>query len=250
MTGERSAIHRFGEFVLGDVMLPRVAAPRAKAAAKRALDIDGTLADAYASLGFTHTFYDWEWENAERAFRRAIALNPSCAPAHHWYGLYLAGMGRFEEAHEELRQARELDPLSLIINTNIGWVLYFERHYDRAIEACQRALEMDAHFLSARIKLAWAYEQRGMSREAVAEFCQVLAHDNDDPSFWALLGHAYAVAGQQAEALRMIDEAKKRSARRYVSPYVIAIIYAELDERDHALEWLEKAYEDRSGWLV
>ncbi|RMG55013.1 MAG: hypothetical protein D6723_03670 [Acidobacteria bacterium] len=233
-----------------DVMLPRVAAPRAKAAARRALDIDDTLADAYASLGFTHTFYDWEWENAERAFRRAIALNPSCAPAHHWYGLYLAAKGRFEEAREELHQARELDPLSLIINANIGWVLYFERRYDQAIEACQKTLEMDAHFLSARIKLAWAYEQKGMSREAIAEFRQVLAHDETDPSFWALLGHAYAVAGRKTEAIQMIGEAKDRSARRYLSPYLIAIIYAELDERDRALKWLEKAYEDRSGWLV
>lgn len=230
-----------------DVLPPRDAAPKAKAAATKALEIDHTLAEGHASLAFTLMYYDWDWSGAEREFQRAIELNPSYAEAHHWYGLYLTAMGRFDEAMAEIRRAEGLDPLSLIINTNVGWVFYFRRQYDQAIEQYRKTLEMDPSFLSAHVKLGWAYEQKQMYEEAIAEFQTVLTRLGDD--VLTELGHAYAVAGQKDKAIKVIAQLRGRAKRRYVSPYLVATIYAGLGETDQAFAWLEKSYDSRCGWL-
>jgi TolB-like protein/DNA-binding winged helix-turn-helix (wHTH) protein/Tfp pilus assembly protein PilF len=231
-----------------DVLAPKESAPKAKAAAMRAMEIDDTLAEAHASLAFTLMHYDWDWPGAEREFQRAIELNPNYAAAHHWYGLYLTAMERFDEAMVEMKHAQELDPLSLIINTNVGWVFYFRRQYDQAIEQFRKTLEMDPNFTSAHVKLGWAYEQKGMYEETIAEFQMVLTRIGDD--VLTELGHAYAVAGQRDEATKIIAELRERAKQQYVSPYLVATIYAGLGDKVQAFDWLQKSYENRCGWLA
>jgi TolB-like protein/DNA-binding winged helix-turn-helix (wHTH) protein/Tfp pilus assembly protein PilF len=233
-----------------DLLPPKEAVPQAKAAARKALEIDGTLAEAHDSLAFAHMYYDWDWPGAEREFQRAIELDPNYADVHHWYGLYLAMMGRSDEAMAEMRRAQALDPLSLIINTNVGWLFYFARRYDQAIEQCRKALELDPNFFSARVKLGWAYEQLGMHEQAIAEFQTVLNVSPDDPVLRAMLSRAYALSGRRDEAVKITDQLSEQSQRRYVSPYLVALVYAGLGESDPALDWLEKAYENRCGWLA
>lgn len=231
-----------------DLLPPRDSAPKAKAAATKALELDSTLAEAHASLAFALMHYDWDWSGAEREFQRAVELNPSYAEAHHWYGLYLTAMGRFDQAMTEMKRAQELDPLSLIINTNMGWVFYFQRQYDQAIEHYRRALDMDPNFASARVKLGWAYEQRRMYKDAITQLRTALTLAGD--GVLTELGHAYAVSGQRDEAAKIIAELRERSKQEYVSPYLIATIYAGLGETDPAFAWLEKSYDGRCGWLA
>ncbi|MBI3950869.1 MAG: tetratricopeptide repeat protein [Acidobacteria bacterium] len=233
-----------------DLLPPREAVPKAKAAAKKALELDGTLAEAHASLAFARMYYDWDWQGAESQFQRAIDLNPNYAAVHHWYSLYLAMMGRSDEAMAEMRRAQELDPLSLIINTNVGWLYYFARQYDQAIGQCRKVLEMDANFFSARVKLGWTYEQRGMHEQAIAEFQTVLNVSSDDPALRAMLSRGYALSGRRDEAVRILHQLGEQSQRSYVSPYLIALVYTGLGEKDQAFDWLEKAYENRCGWLA
>lgn len=232
-----------------DELPPKDLAPKAKEAVTKALEIDATLAEAHASLAWTRMHYDWDWAGTEREFQRAIELNPNYAEAHHWYGLYLATRQRFDKAMAELNRARELDPLSLIISTNVGWLFYFARQYDQAIEQYGKTLEMDPNFFPARIKLAYAYAQKGMYEEAISEFQK--AGDNSGGSpFLADLGYAYAIAGKSAEAEKVLDELEGEAAKRYISPFDIAIFYTGLGEKDRAFGWLEKAYEDRNGTLA
>jgi TolB-like protein/DNA-binding winged helix-turn-helix (wHTH) protein/Flp pilus assembly protein TadD len=233
-----------------DVLPPKEAIPRAKAAAEQALAIDSTLAEAHASLGFALARYDWDWIGAEHEFQRAIELKPNYAIAHHWYALQLAMMGRFQQAMMEMNKALELDPLSLIINANIGWLLFFERNYDQAKERLQRTLEMDPNFLSAQVKLGWVYEQQGMYEEAIVQFKNALALSGDDANIIGLFGNSYALSGNKVEAMKIINKLQAQSKQRYISPYWIANIYACLGEKDNAFQWLNKAFEERSGGLV
>jgi serine/threonine-protein kinase len=238
--------------ILGDYSYvpPEEAYPRAKVAAAKALETDDTLAEAHTSLAKAAHLYDWNWLAAERGFQRALALNPSYAPAHHWYAEYLAAMGRVDEAIAEKKRARELDPLSLIINSSEGWVLYFARRYDQAIEQLQKALEMDPNFAVAHLWLGWAYEQKGMYEEAIREFQKAVTLFKGSTYPIASLGHAYAVSGKRGEALKLLNELKELSKRRYVSAYDLALVYAGLGEKDQAFKWLEKAYEERYGWIT
>ena len=233
-----------------DVLPPKEAIPRAKAAAEKALAIDSTLAEAHASLGFALARYDWDWIGAEKELRRAIELKPNYAIAHHWYALQLAMMGRFQEAMIQINKAQDLDPLSLIINANIGWLLFFERNYDQAKERLQRTLEMDPNFMSAHVKLGWVYEQQGMYEQAIAQFNNALALSGDEDNIIGLLGNSYALSGQSSAARKIINKLIAQSKQRYISPYWIANIYACLGEKDNAFQWLNKAFEERSGGLV
>jgi serine/threonine protein kinase/tetratricopeptide (TPR) repeat protein len=233
-----------------DVLPPKETVPKAREAAMKALRLDDMLAEAHASLGYAMMQYDWDRLAAETEFRRAIELNPSYAEAHHWYGLLLATKGRFNDALGEMKQAQELDPLSPIINTNTGWILYFAREYDRAIPIYQKTLEMDPEFAGAHVKLAWAYEQKGLYDGAIAEFRKALILTSDHTAILAMLGRTYAASGQREEAMKVIAELNTRSKQAYISPYLIAAIYAELGQEDQAFQWLEKAYEDRSWWLI
>jgi DNA-binding SARP family transcriptional activator len=232
-------------------LAPREAFPRAKEAAARALEIDETLAEAHASLAFCLESYDWDWAAARREFARAIELKPDCTTAHHWYGLeYLTSVGRLDEAFAEIKRAHELEPLSLSINTDYGFLPYLMRQYDRAIDEYRKALELDQNFVYTHWKLGLAYEQKAMYEEAIAEFQKAVALSGGSPQAVVLLGHAYAVSGRRKEALKVLDELRELSEQRYVSSYRVAAIHLGLGETERAFEWLERAVEEHDAWLV
>jgi serine/threonine protein kinase/Tfp pilus assembly protein PilF len=229
---------------------PKEIIPKAKSAALNALEIDKTLAEAYTSLANIRFDYEWDWSGAEKEFKQAIELNPNYAIAHHWYSHYLAAMGRLDEALFEEKRALDLDPLSLIINTQVGMVFYYSRQYDQAIEQYQKTLEMDPHFVQAHLALGLAYVRKAMVEEAVAEFQKVFTLSGGNPVSAALLAYTYAVSGKRSEALEILDGLLETGKKQYVSSFYIALIYLGLGERDLLYKWLEKAYDERSNYLV
>jgi len=229
---------------------PGEALPKAKAAATKALEIDGSLAEAHASLAFVRLYYDRDWPGAERGFQRAIELNPNYAPARQWYSHLLMARGRTSESISEAKRAVEIDPLSLPANLNMGWQYHWARQYDLAVEHLRKLLEMDPNFEQGHWGLGLAYEQKGMFAEAASEFQKAAALSGGSPVYIAALGHAYAVGGKQAEAMRVRNELEEQSKQRYVPPYWMATLYIGLGEKDQAFRWLEKAYEERSGGLI
>ena len=225
--------------------------PRAKAAAERALAIDDQLAEAHASLGGVMMDYEWNFGESERHFRQAIALNPSYATAHQWYAELLSIIGRTEEALAEINRAKELDPLSLIINLVHGHVLFRGRRYDEAIADYRKTLELDPNFLLPYVWLVHAYEQKGLYEEAIAAHKSAGAFGNN-PRQIGNLGHVYATMGRRDDAIRILGQLMDLSKQRYVPPHAIAVVYAGLRDRDQAMAWLEKAYADRStrmAWI-
>ncbi|HJQ68074.1 MAG TPA: protein kinase [Blastocatellia bacterium] len=231
-------------------MAPKDAFPKAKQAAERALQLDDRLGEAHASLAFVRFGFDWDFAEAEREFARSIELNPGYAAAHQWNAIYLAAMERLEEAKAETTRAQDLDPLSLPIMTNVGWIHHLSRRYDRAIDAYKKALEMDQNFILARRRLGQTYEQKGMYDEAIAEFQKTLAIFGGDTESIAALGHAYAASGREAEAYDVIDKLAELGTQRYIPSYFTARIHTALGHTDQAFEWLEKAYEERYGFLI
>jgi serine/threonine-protein kinase len=224
---------------------PQESFPKAKAAAKRAVELDETLAEAHTSLAATLFYYDRNFPEAEREFRRAIELNPNYATAHHWYGLtYLARMERFDEAIAELKRAQELDPLSLVISADLGNTYIQAHQYDKAIEQLRKTIEMDQSFYFAHWQLGVAYEMKGDFQNAIAEY-QKARQLNDDPWVLALLGHVSAATGRRDEALKILDKLKQISKQRFVYAYGFAVVCAGLGEKDQAFQWLEKSYQDR-----
>jgi tetratricopeptide (TPR) repeat protein len=220
--------------------------PKAKAAATRALEIDDTLSEGHVSLGTVRVFYDWNWSETDKEYRRAIKLNPNYADAHQWYSFYLGVVrGQYSEALAEAKQALQLDPLSLNANQVLADALFTARQYDQAIEQCRKTIELDQNFWWAHESLGALYERRGQFQEAIAELQKARQLDNN-PLILAKLGRAYALSGKRAEAQKLIDELKELSKQRYVSSAIVAEIYAALGERDQTFEWLEKGYEERS----
>jgi tetratricopeptide (TPR) repeat protein len=232
------------------VELPRASGPKAKAAATKALELDDTLAEAHASLGMARMSYEWDWAGAEREFQRAIELDPNYATAHHWYAICLSTAARSEQAIASLKRAQQLDPLSLIINADVGLQQHFARRYDEAIEQVRKALEMDPNFAAGHRTLGMAYEQKGMYSEAIAEFQKALDVSRGNPFALGALGHAYAVSGNREKARQVLSEVLELSKRRYVPPFSTAVIYTGLGDKARALEWLEKAFDDRSLEMI
>jgi len=229
---------------------PKDSLPQAKAAAEKGLDLDGTLGEAHASLAQALLAYDFNFARANREFRRAIELNPNYATAHHWYGeSVLTPLGQFEDGVAELKRALQLDPLSVIINADVGTVLTSARRYDEAIEQLRKTLEMDPSFYYAHYHLGEALEMKGLNEDAVAEYEKATAL-NDDPVPQALLGHLYAKIGRKDEARRILQRLRDSPKERYVSPYLFAMIHLGLGEKDRAIDFLEKTYEDRDGYSI
>jgi len=238
----------YNMLVVYGISQPRDAFPKAKEAATKALSIDGALAEARTSLAFIEHRWDWAREEADRDFQLAIKSKPGYAPAHQWYSSYLVAMGRFDEAIAEAKRAEELEPLSFISNSHLGWIFYLAGRYDEAIEHCKRLLDVDPNFFPAHRYLGLAYEQKGMYTEAIDQFQQGVKLSGS-PLILSLLGHAYAASGKKAEAQRILVELNNQK-QRYVSPYTVATIYAGLGEKDQAFKWLEKAFEERDIWLM
>ncbi|PYO34492.1 MAG: hypothetical protein DMD86_08515 [Candidatus Rokuibacteriota bacterium] len=228
---------------------PRQTMPEAKAAALKALEIDGTLAEAHSSLAMVHLLYDWDLAASEKEFRRALELDPEYTTAHHWYSHCLIALGRTDESLAESKRALELEPLNLVVGVHLGWHYLYARQYDQAIEQFRKTLELDPAFPQAQRYAAWAYLQKGMRQEAIASLRAALGRLGRNPEVEGELGHALGVAGRRAEALAMLEGLRQLSSTRYVSPYSVALVHAGLGDRDQALAWLEKAYVERSDYM-
>jgi TolB-like protein/Tfp pilus assembly protein PilF len=221
--------------------------PRAEAAAKKALEIDETLAEAHTSLAQVLLFYDLDFANSAREFERAIALNPNYATAHHWYADGpLASLGKFDKAIAELKRAQQLDPLSLIINADLGVELVNARRYDEGIAQLRKTIEMDPRFYYARWNLGTALQFNGQLQEALAEY-KTAAELSDDPLLLGLLAQAYAKLGQRGEAVKMLEQLQQLAGRRYVANYAFAIVHMALGEKDKAIDSFERAYHNHAG---
>src|SRR5438552_9108163 len=226
---------------------PRDCYPKATAAAKKALQLDDTLAEAHTTLALAIWLYDFDSAQAIREFQRAIELNPNYAIAHQQYGNNtLAALGRFDDAIVEGKRAVELDPLSLVINTDLGSDYYYARRYDEAIAQLRKTMEMDPRFYITHIVLAQALDAKGDRDAAIGEWQKARAL-NDDPALLGLLGRAYGLSGNKAEAEKNLDQLKKLSKERYVSDYSFALVYLGLGNKEEALRWLEQSYQDRAG---
>jgi tetratricopeptide (TPR) repeat protein len=223
---------------------PREVMPKAKAAAMRALEIDDTLAEAHTSLGRVLQVYDWNWSEAEKEYKRAIELNPRYPVAHQWYGGYLERTGHINEAISERKLALELDPLSTTTSFELGQSYFFAREYDSALEQFQKTLELDPKFGAVYQFLPAVYLQKGMYSVAIAKVSE--APESVDTVSSGVRGHTYAAAGRTREARMMLDQLKELQGQKYISAVSIALIYTGLGEKDEALEWLEKGYDERS----
>jgi TolB-like protein len=231
-------------------MPPGEAFPQAKEAVKNALKLDPMLAEAHTTLAFITLYYDWDWAGAEREFLLAIKLNPNYANAHHWYAEYLSLVGRHEAAIQQSERARDLDPLSSIINTWVGSRYFFARRYDMAIEQYRSVVERDPGFVPVHLTLGQAYEQKGMLREAIAELRRSVALSGRSPVYIAALAHACGLAGRTDEAAKLIGELQELSGRRYVSSFDLAIAVSGLGDQQRVLALLERAVEERSPRLL
>lgn len=228
---------------------PKDAFPEARVAAERALEIDDELVEARACLAYVKACYDWNWYEAEKEFRIALELNPNYATGHIWYSDYLSAVGRLDEALTQVDLALELDSLSLINNLNLALHLYFGRQYERAIEQLQKTLELDPYYALAHSTLGTAYTQQERYQEAIEEFRRAVHLSGRSPLMLAALGRVYALSGQSDKARKLLNELINLSAQRYVSPCDFAIIHAGLGEKNLAFEWLDQAYQERSGRL-
>jgi len=227
------------------IQSPGESFPRVRAAARKALELDDRLAQAHATLGIAFMNYDRNWSSAESEYKKAIALDPGYATAHHWYGLLLMALGRFDESLAQLRRATELDPFSIAIQGNLSRMFLFARQFDRAVEACRKAVAIDPNLGVAHIYAANVYEAAKMTREAIAEnetAARLLGHT---PYGLMALGRAQALSGRREAALATVEEMKGLSAHRYVSPAFVAMLLRHVGDKDQILDWWEKACEDR-----
>jgi len=224
---------------------------RAKAAASKAIEIDGMLAEAHASLAFIAETYEWDWATAEREYKRALELNPGDARTHHWYAGYLMYVGRFDEGIAEAKRARDLDPLSLPVNNALAGRLLVAGRVDEALEQVRKTFEMDPHFAPAHQTLGWAYLNQGKQKEAIREFQQALQLSGNTATDFTLdLAFAYAVGGKRDEARRILATLKQQHEKGLVPSGSVAILYGALGELNEAFAWLEKAYQERDPELT
>jgi TolB-like protein/DNA-binding winged helix-turn-helix (wHTH) protein/Tfp pilus assembly protein PilF len=224
--------------------------PKAREAALRALALDETLPEAHTSLGSVKSEFDWDWPGAEAEYTRAIALNSSYVTARHWYGAFLYFQGRHDESLIQLRHARELDPLSPVVNSTLATGLLLARRYDEALAQAQRTIEIDPGFAGAYLTLGSVYLQKGVHTEAIAALQRAVSLSPGLSRAPAWLGHAYAVAGQAGRARQTLAELQALSKQIPVSPYDIALIHAALGDPGQAFAWLERAYQARAWDLV
>ncbi len=223
---------------------------KARSLVLKALEIDDNIPEAHAMLGTILQDFYWDLHAAEKEFKRAMELNPNWAFAPHCFADYLALTGRLTEAISELGRAEELDPLSLDIRNCAAWTLTAARSSDRAIEECHKILEIDPNFVPAYDKLERAYLQKSMYDEAVETMEKAVAVSGESARAKAYLGHAYAIAGKRQLAEKVQTDLQKMAETQYVSPIFFAIIFAGLNYKDKAFEWLDRAYQERNAALV
>jgi tetratricopeptide (TPR) repeat protein len=224
---------------------PSEAFPRARDAITKALSLDDSLAEAHTSLAFLTAYYDRDWASAEREFRRAIELNPNYANGHHWYAEFLSLVARHAEAIAESQRARELDPLSSIIDAWVSSRYYFARRYEDAVKEGRNAVDLGPDFAPAHLVLGYAYEQKGMLKEAVAEF-ETASRLAAGSMYSASLAHALAGAGRRSEALNLLEVLRTTAKRRFVSSYDLAICEIGLGNKEQTLDLLNAAVQEHS----
>jgi TolB-like protein/Flp pilus assembly protein TadD len=237
-------------YIFGDgTLMPEVSMRIARLAAINALSLDNNLADAHTSLAVVHMLNDWKWPAAEKEFKQAIEFQSSNATAHHWYAEYLTAMGRHEEAQAEIKRAQELDPLSVIIQRDVGWHYYCAGNYDQAIVQLRNMVALDPNFDETRELLGLAYAKKAMFPDAIAELQKAIELDPDSHNR-ALLGYAYALSGQRDNAQKVLDSLNQLARKTNVSSHLFAVIYSGLGDKDQAFAWLEKSFTERSAYLV
>src|SRR6266849_8914932 len=237
-------------FSFFDVVPPREAMPKAKAAAARALEIDNRLGEAHVSLGYVSYMYDWDWPAAGKHFEQALTLNPAYSRAHTFYPFYLSSLGRSEEALEVARRALDFDPASPAVSHSLAVQLYFARQFDQAIDQAHNTLEMDANFAISYAVLGEVYLSKGMYREGLLALEKYSALSRSSATSLALLGYSHARLGERSQALRMIEKLKAASKEGFVPALFVALVYGGLEDKGQAFTWLEKAYEERFNRLA
>lgn len=232
--------------LLGDweygVLTSNEAYPKAKAAAMKAIELDDSLSEAHTSLAFSMDVFDWDWNSADKEYRRAIELNPGYATAHHWYADHLIEMGRNSDAIAEMRKAEHLDPLSLIIRADMAGILLIAHHDDEAIEESRKTIQMDPNFPITHLELGQAFVQKRSYNDAIAEFQKAIELSGGSFSCTSGLAYAFAASDNRDAALKILNSLKARSARNASE---IALVYVGLGEKQQAMEWLGKAYDER-----
>ena len=223
------------------IIPPKQILPEAKAAATKALELDPSLGEAHFSLAQIIELYDWNWSEAEKEYRIALTLSPNYADAHLEYGRFLQAMGRNDETIKQMKYATELDPFDVQTRVIVSYVTYSSRQYDLAIQQFET--------LGDDFGLGWAYREKKMYPEAISALRRCLSQSRDTNTL-ASLADVYGLAGRKGEALKLISELKERAGRHYVSSFLFAEAYGGLGEKDQALAWLERAYEDRDQWMV
>jgi len=230
-------------------LAPDDAFPKAKAAATTALQLDSTLAEPHASLGYYYLYYEWDWDRADREFQHALAINPSYATAHEWYSLLLAALGRLDEAQVQVKRAVELDPLSLPIASTAGWIAHYAGNQREAERLLRGVMAMDSNFAGAHLYLGRVFQVEGRNREALAEYQTANRLRWTIPSI-AAMGYMEATMGRGAQAKKRLTEFDSLARSQFVTAYAVALVYTSLGDRDGAFRWLNKAVDQRTHWLV
>ena len=240
----------FAQIGYGGFLAPEEAFGKAKAAARRALELDSTLAEPHATLGFSLMYFDWDWPGAEREFRVALARNPSYATAHEWYGLFLAAMGRFPQAESEARLAQQLDPLSVAVTATRGWIIHYAGKEEEALRILRAGVRADPKNSIAQLYLGRTFQRMGQFDSATAHYLATGPLHSWIPTI-AGEGNVAAQLGRRNEAREVIQRLDSLSrAGEYVTPYAVALVYAALGEKDSAFARLEQGYRERTHWLV
>ncbi|HXD29533.1 MAG TPA: winged helix-turn-helix domain-containing protein [Pyrinomonadaceae bacterium] len=240
----------YGASATNGWIAPSEGYPKAMAAVKKALELDETLAESHCALGALTMFYLLDWAAAEREYQRAIELNPNYPETYEVYSFLLAATGRLNEALEIAKRGLQADPLSVTLSNAVGGAYYLARRYDEAIKQFQKTNDLNPHQNGTYAALGFAYDQKGMYAEAIASYQKGIEISESTPSFLAMMGHAYAASGRRVEALKLLSELKQMAGKKHVPPYDLAILYTGLGEKEKAFEQLDKAIEERSGWVI
>ena len=232
------------------IIAPEEAIVKARNSAAKALEIDSALAEVHASVGFFTFYYDWDWTAAEKEFKTSIRLNPNNGLAYSWYSYYLTAMEKYNDAKSILEKARDLDPLSFKIATDVGFILYYSGDYDMAINELQASLELNSTYGLTHLWLARAYQEKKLYDEAISEYRETMNILPDWPVALAGIGNVYVEAGNITEAQKILDTLSLLKQSQFVTAYGIALVHAGMGDSDSTFKWLNKAYDERSNWLV
>jgi eukaryotic-like serine/threonine-protein kinase len=233
----------------GGYLRPENAFPKAKAAAMRALASDSSLAEPHASLGFYYLYYAWDWAKADQEFQTALALNPNYATAREWYSLYLAAVGRLDQAQAQVQRAAELDPLSVPIASTAGWIAHYSGKQEEAESRLRNALAMDSTSVIAHLYLGRVFQAQGKNEQALSEYQATGSLRNWVPTI-AGMGYVDGALGRRADALRALHQLDSLTKTEYVTAYAVALVYTGLGDKNQAFAWLSRGVDERTHWLV